>query len=272
MIKIDNSGRIIPTFTNKVFSTESSDFYQCNVPDLHEKKINEIISYSTTNPEYLENNIQNIHRLFHIVQQDYDLRNLLLGPSVPFTVPYQYADERKIFSLLNEKLFPMLKSRYESVLDSYMFNVKTQGNLDFSDLTSVGRPGLEHLMNRSRDRKSDLVGCIFPMALSGYSLTAQLQADKLISQLSKDQYHVCVGGILETTFALLGYPTLLTHSTNYSPLICLPHLKVPDPRYFFCYKSYGQALEFWGIPKEHINGEVQISEQWTASIVIILKS
>jgi len=273
-IVFDQYGRLIPVDGETVFNLESERYYQLspNNTPLERQVSNMCCTELGTDSVDVSATCDFLDDLAHQIQGS-GLAGLLEGPKFPFVLGPVCAGD--LGTVATDQVFVKLKDRFESTFPDLHFRVSMQGSIELpQSIKAVTGTGYEKL-TKLLEQGHFVVGWIFPDSLKEYAVSSQGKArDRLVSNVKPDsRFEVGLGGLLDIGSALIGTPDMLINASTYPPVLCASGVAHEDDRYVFNYKSYGNHLEFWGMPKTLVAGVEQVSEQWNGvvSIFSVLK-
>ena len=268
-VPFDSYGRLIPDFGERVFGGQSQRYYQ--IASKSRRLSDQVKSYkevgwirSLKQEDFLADRLTTL--LSEI--ESSPLQGLLRGSKFPYFLPSNEGLHQDIGGVANNILFPKLKSVFEGKHKPLHFRASLQGRVELeSELAPLRDGGYDRLQGFLAENRG-LIGWVFPECLAEYSLSAQLKAYARVNN-NEGSFYVSLGGIHDVSSALIATPDMLINYDTYPPVLCLGGIVHSDPRYFFSFKSHGNHLEFWGMPRAlTIGGPEQVSEQWTGVISI----
>ena len=273
-VVFDQHGRLIPVDGETVFNVESERYNQLskNTTPLERQVTNMCCAELGSDSVDVPATCVSLNELLQKIQ-DSGLAGLLEGPKFPFVLGPECAGD--LGTVATDRVFVKLKERFESTFSGLHFRVSMQGSIELPQsikaVTGTGYEKLTELLEQGHF----VIGWTFPEALKEYAVSSQIQArGRLVSHENPgNEFEVGLGGLLDIGSALVGTPDMLVNESTYPPVLCASGVSHEDDRYVFNYKSYGNHLEFWGMPKTLVAGVEQVSEQWNGvvSIFSVLK-
>ena len=154
-------------------------------------------------------------------------------------VPFALAPDRRddLGRALEDSYLPALGRSWKARFPKADFKNELRGG-------TAGKVGVaagsryERLVRAMAD--GPVVGYYFPLALSGFSVTAALQ------QMSELPEVFMLSGGFEVCAALTGCPDLIVHTGGYPPQLDLSALQAPAAGYGYHFAPYGYNLTFNG--------------------------
>lgn len=270
----DSHGRLIPVPGENVFNEVSSRYYRlANAPRRLSRQIN---GYQELG--WLSSAIQSeslIKQLANLLQEieTSPAGGLCRGPAFPYFLPPDLGLNEDIGTVATKRLFPYLKIIFEKRHGPSHFKSSLQGQITLESEVSPVLASGHQVLQKYLANRTALIGWIFPESLMEYGIEAQIKAYKRIHRIIGEQnFNAALAGIHDVASALLATPDMLINPETYPPVLCLGGIAHSDPRYFFNFKSYGNHLEFWGMPRAlTVQGPDQLSEQWSGVISIFSK-
>lgn len=197
------------------------------------------------------------------------IAGLTEGSAFPFFLPSGEGLGGDLGSACEDVLFPALKTQFEGKFGSLHFRASLQGKISLPNFMRPESGGGQANLVEALASDKAIAGWIFPEALIEYSLSSQIAAYKRLNgALSDGNFQACLGGVLDVGSALLGTPNMLINEETYPPVLCLSGICHEDGRYTFNFKSYGNHLEFWGMPRALTLRTEQVSEQWSGVVSV----
>jgi hypothetical protein len=270
----DSYGRLIPVPGENVFNKVSSRYYRlANVPRELRSQIDAYQELgwlrSASQADSLIGQLANLLREI----ETSPAQGLCRGSAFPYLLPPDLGFNEDIGTVATNVLFPCLKSIFEKKHNSFHFKASLQGQIILESEVSPVLASGHQVLQKYLSKRNGLIGWIFPESLMEYGIDAQLKAyERIYSITDKQNFSVALAGIHDVASALIATPDMLINPETYAPVLCLGGVAHSDPRYFFNFKSYGNHLEFWGMPRAlTVGGPDQVSEQWSGVVSIFRK-
>lgn len=160
---------------------------------------------------------------------------LASGVHVPFVLAADRRDD--LGQALEDLYLPALGRSWKARFPKADFKDELKGGL----AGKVGvAPGSRYERLLRALAEGPVVGYYFPMALSGFSVTAALR------QMSELPDAFLLAGSHEACAALAGSPDLIVHKGGYPPQLDLSALQAPAAGYGYHFAPYGYNLTFNG--------------------------
>ena len=267
----DSHGRLIPVPGESVFNEVSSRYYR--LAKLPREVESQIKAYqelgwlrSASQADSLIAQLANLLQEIEISPA----QGLCRGPAFPYFLPPDQGLHEDIGTVATNVLFPCLKTIFETRHSSFHFKASLLGQIILESEVSPVLVSGHQVLQKYLANRNGLIGWIFPESLMEYGIDAQIKAYERIRSITNQQnFNIALAGIHDVASALIATPDMLTNPVTYAPVLCLGGVAHSDPRYFFNFKSYGNHLEFWGMPRAlTVGGPDQVSEQWTGVISI----
>jgi len=256
----DNKGFFVPSTNSTTFSYPPTDYYQLNQHSLANEYLKKLAT-KTSIPLDTLNNASS--ELIKQISSDDQLSNLLKSSIHP--IPFLIHQENivDIGAYLEDQVLQSLQDEFCSQHPGTHFKVVTQ---DKQTLTSRIEPSessnYSALINSVSD--SNVFGFYFPLAFFQHSISSQRRAFEALPKTE----NICLSGPIEIISSLITDPSLLIHSSKYSPILCMSGVKHADNRLELCIKSYGPHLEMWALSNTLVPGVEQVSEQWSGGLTV----
>ena len=267
LLYFDKDGWLIPVEEEKVFQKAASQYYKfsdCELDtDLVVRKL-QIEGSAVAKKRAIEE----LMGLAEALSEKKTLSALLRGPHYPFLIRAETFSAADLGASLNVSLVRAITRSLLSEYPDASVSYHSQGNVEIDsnihELPGLGQDEIRAFIEEGKD----VIGWLFPQALSGYSITSQRRAIQRIKASSQQEIAIALGGVLDVGAALVTTPTMLIDQTTYSPIICMSGVGHRDTRYCINVKSYGTSLEFWCMPSALTLGVEQVSEQWSGAISV----
>jgi hypothetical protein len=270
----DSHGRLIPVPGENVFNKVSSRYYRlANVPREPRSQIDAYQELGwLRSASQADSLIRQLANLLREIETS-PAQGLCRGPAFPYLLPPDLGLNEDIGTVATNVLFPCLKSIFEKRHSSFHFKASLQGQIILESEVSPVLASGHQVLQKNLAKRNGLIGWIFPESLMEYGIDAQLKAyERIYSITDKQNFSVALAGIHDVASALIATPDMLINPETYAPVLCLGGVAHSDPRYFFNFKSYGNHLEFWGMPRAlTVGGPDQVSEQWSGVVSIFRK-
>lgn len=261
-------GRAVPELNSRVFSPDGRTFYKLrqgySVEDymtLHSKANSYNLIGSNINATDVE--IQ-LNLLKEEINSSKILQNVLCGPMVPFALNTA-SFKKDLGQQLEQDFLKRVQKSFENHFPNSRFRGTLQGKSTLSgNLNCCKYSGYDDFVFASQS--GVVLGFYFPTAFQEYDINSQrARAATIISQ---SDLNICLSGSIESSYALIVSPNLLSDRDSYSPILCMSAVEYSDPRMVPVYKSYGPHLEFWLLSQMMSPGQTQVSEQWAGGLTI----
>jgi hypothetical protein len=260
-LSVDLNGRVIPTGSERVYSTTDRRYFCLEQPKLDLPAIYQrFVNFFGTDPFVdLDSSefTRQVEQLKSEVQADSSLSNLLQGIYVPFFLP-------KLALFKDSPLKQLVVAAGRSFEDSYP-------NFEFRFLADNDLDAMLELRQDSRWEniykiwtERSVVGLYFPTALSGFAIPDHTVA---LSRLAKN---FILSGIPEAASAFVGTPGLLMKSDGkYPNLLALTAFlskEQSQSHMFYFFEAYGWNLYFnkrsqIGAVSEYYSGGISVIAQ-----------
>ena len=267
MVSFTSDGWLRPEGPELTFSPEKSTYYVLSdkVFNLQES-LGRLPESWCPDPGYLQDKLRELKSAIELHEV---LSGLLNGCKFPFVVPADELARPDLGDALENRLFPAIKERFETVSGKNRFRAMAQGDLKLREHLASHMTTGQVAVKQTLAAGESLCGWIFPTALLGYSVASQRMAIKrVLASCADAQFKVSLAGVLEIGAGLVLYPTMLNDPQSYTPVLCASGDTHIDERYALTFKSYGPHLEFWLLPNRIDPDTEQISEQWGGVISI----
>ena len=249
---LDKSGRLIPENVKAPAIQSWRNYYRYNESPAGLRTVYNNVKNNTGSVlldfQDFESRIQNLY--LHL-QNDKTLFTLLKGQFLPFILPkLQYEDYGKN---LDEVLLPALSEACKNSENIRYF--KSHLTDKFSEKVKIIFD-TRHNQLFEKACSDTVCGFLFP-ALSGYSIPAALEAEKLLPK------NVMLSGALDLTSGLVGMPEFFLNEQKYTALSWWTAVK-SESVYCEYFEIYGDVLTLNRRP--HFD---QVSEYFTSFVTIL---
>jgi len=257
--KVDASGRVVPTPTERVYAVTDRKYFCLQQPDLdlpsiynrYREVFEDEVLTGLDFPEFK----RQVGALCERILVDSSVSNLLKGVYVPFILPQKGLLKDKPMSSLVEAAGKSFQGHYPQ----FEFRLLSEGDLDV-DL-EIKNGSRWEIIEKQWSQKN-LVGLYFPTAMSGYAITDHTE---IISRLSES---LILSGIPDVASSIIGNPSLLMKTDGKYPhlltLTAFTEKEDSKSHLFHFFEAYGWNLYF--NRRSHIGA---VSEYYSGGISII---
>jgi hypothetical protein len=256
----DTKGFFVPTSNSNIFSYPPTDYYQLN----QYCSANEYIEKLATKTSFPLDTLNNASaELIEQISSDDILSNLLESSihPIPFLIRQKHIAD--IGSYLENVALQSLQDEFCSQHPGSHFKVVTQDKQTLSSRIYPSEFSNYSALINSIGH-SNVFGFYFPLAFFQHSISSQ----RIAFQALPKTENICLSGPIEIISSLITDPSLLTHSSKYSPILCMSGVQHADNRLELCIKSYGPHLEMWALSNMLVPGVEQMSEQWSGGLTV----